>query len=53
MITLAILVGILALLLFGTCICIIAGGITGIAIVADIVIAAAIIGLIIRLIVNN
>lgn len=50
MITLTIIIAIFALLLFSVAICIIAGGVTGLAILIDIIIAVLTIGLILKMI---
>ena len=53
MITLAILIAIIAVVLFGAAICIIVGGVAGLGIVCDIIVAIFIIGLMVKILFNR
>lgn len=53
MITLAVLIAIIAFVLFAVAICVIVGGIGGLAIVGDIIVAVMAIGLVLRLILDR
>ena len=53
MVTLAVLITILAAILFGVAICVIVGGVAGIGIVADILVAVFIIGLFIKMLIGR
>ena len=53
MITLAVIIALFALILFSIAICVLAGGVTGLAIIIDIVIAVLTIGLITKIIIGK
>ena len=53
MITLAVLIAILAAIMFGVAICIIVGGVAGIGIVADVLVAIFIVGFCIKILIDR